>query len=725
MEMENTLDGGSEAEFVGPIPALSIMVMLVDDQSMVGEAVRRLLATEPDIDFHYCMDPLDALRQAELIKPTVILQDLVMPQVDGLDLVKVFRATPTLANTPIIVLSTREDAEVKSQSFAAGANDYLVKLPDKIELIARLRYHSQAYLSQLQRDEAYRALRESQQNLLDSNTALKALNATLEETMSARDAEATARQVVLHALQESEERFRQLAQNVPQVFWLLSPDGSQVLYISPAYAKVWSRSETYLQKDGLNWLESVHPEDQEAVAAAFMGKCALGQYSEEFRLLREDGSIIWLKDSCFPILDENRSLYRLARISSDITHSKLAEVEVHEARKEADRANLAKSEFLSRMSHELRTPLNAILGFGQLLELDGLAEKSSGYVNQILKGGQHLLELINEVLEIARIESGHLAMSLEPVSLGEVLDQVTSLLTPLTAAAGITLESRLEAEEVQHVMADRQRLKQVLLNLLSNAVKYNRRGGNVCFSHALMQLPAADGLQSQEEVPGQMVKISITDTGPGLSREDLEKLFIPFERLQAGTTEVEGTGLGLAVSRKLVEAMGGRITVESTPGQGSTFSVELPWAPNPVVQADTNLGAADQEEGIVPLDGPRCVLYVEDNLSNLNLIKCLVARMQRVELVSCVEGGQALGLALRHRPRLILLDLHLPDMNGEEVLTQLQGNASTKDIPVVILSADATPKKVESLIARGILDYLTKPLDVKKFLRILDEVLRK
>jgi signal transduction histidine kinase len=377
-----------------------------------------------------------------------------------------------------------------------------------------------------------------------------------------------------------------------------------------------------------------------------------------------------------------------------------------EATAEADRANQAKSEFLSRMSHELRTPLNAILGFAQLLELDALSAGSAESVDQILRAGRHLLGLINEVLEISRIEAKRLQLSLEPVSVRETLRHAIELVGP--SAAGLRVSVHVDViDQHLHVLADRQRLQQVLLNLLSNAVKYNRPGGAVTVSC--------------ESEAGNRLRIHVSDTGPGIAPDKLERLFTPFDRLGAEGTGVEGTGLGLALSKHLVDAMQGLMHVRSQVGMGSTFSVELPLVEGPAAIEDgLPVVASGQDD-----DSPKArlkVLYIEDNASNLRLVERIMSLRPGVTLLSAMYGRVGLELAREHQPDLILLDRHLPDLLGDEVLRFLRDDPRTRDIPVVILSADASSRQIQRLLAAGAQAYLTKPLDVGTLLKVVDEL---
>jgi signal transduction histidine kinase/CheY-like chemotaxis protein len=380
-----------------------------------------------------------------------------------------------------------------------------------------------------------------------------------------------------------------------------------------------------------------------------------------------------------------------------------------QAREEAEAANRSKNEFLSRMSHELRTPLNAVIGFGQLLERESITNDQRVSVAHILKGGHHLLGLINDVLDIARIETGDLALSQEPVLVSDLLADVLGLVSPLADQRGIhLLKSRGDAVE-EYVLADRHRLQQVLLNLLSNAVKYNRMGGSVAVSC--------------ERPTPTTLRINVTDTGPGIPSEQLAQLFVPFERLGAERSSIEGTGIGLTLSRQLAEAMGGTLDLTTEVSRGSTFWVELPRAEGPVERYERLAVPHIGEHAVTPPStGPtRRVIYIEDNLANLSLVQRILAERERIEIIPAMQGRLGLELAQEHQPSLILLDLHLPDISGDEVLHRLREDPLTAHIPVVIVTADATPGHLQRLLNAGALAYLTKPLDVSEILALIDE----
>jgi signal transduction histidine kinase/ActR/RegA family two-component response regulator len=391
------------------------------------------------------------------------------------------------------------------------------------------------------------------------------------------------------------------------------------------------------------------------------------------------------------------------------------------SRREAELANRAKSEFLSRMSHELRTPLSAVLGFARLLEMDELTADQEESVALILRAGHHLLGLIDEVLDLARIEVGGMALSIEPVDVVEALEDAPELVAPMAATAGITLAGPGGPDgptPSASVRADRQRLVQVLLNLLSNAVKYNRPDGRIDVAITVAAGVGADAADAATDAP-PTIAVSVADTGPGIPDDRLEDLFVPFERLGAEATDVEGTGVGLSIARELAGAMGGQLDVASEVGRGSTFTLRLPGAEapeprSPVLETDARPHPAGAPK--------RRVVYIEDNSANLRLIERVLQRRADLDLVTASHGQLGLDLVRQERPALVLLDLHLPDISGEEVLAALRADPATADLPVAILSADATTRQVDRLLEAGADRYLTKPVDVVALLEAVDEL---
>jgi len=377
------------------------------------------------------------------------------------------------------------------------------------------------------------------------------------------------------------------------------------------------------------------------------------------------------------------------------------------AQEEAATANRAKSEFISRMSHELRTPLNAVIGFAQVLELfEDLTENQAKSVKSIKTGGEHLLSLINEVLDISQVEAGRVSLSPEPVSVADVVSETADLLKPAADGRDIAILTPASMHRNQTVFADRQRLKQVLLNLVGNAVKYNRSRGTVTIDC----VEAGDG----------RLRILVTDTGSGIAPAQIPLLFTPFERLGAERTGIEGTGIGLALSKRLTEVMGGTIGVESVVGEGTTFWVEFPTAESPIDRYRRLDGPEAQE----PQEVSRRVLLIEDNLSNVKLIEeVLDHRFPELDLQPVIQGMVGLELAREHQPLLILLDLNLPDVAGEKVLAELRDDPRTARIPVVVVSADATQRQVRRLLSSGASAYLTKPIDVSELMRHIEDAI--
>ena len=397
-------------------------------------------------------------------------------------------------------------------------------------------------------------------------------------------------------------------------------------------------------------------------------------------------------------------------IVRDITERKLVENQLLEAKENAEKANHAKSDFLSRMSHELRTPLNAILGFGQILEMDELSASQNEGVHHIIKAGRHLTSLINEVLDIARIESGRQDLSLEPLKINALISDVSTLMAPLATERNIHIQIPDLDKCDTLVVADLQRLKQVLLNLISNALKYNHDAGRV-------------ELFCEENQDG-ILRINVRDTGPGIAPDNLKRVFEPFERLDADSKGIEGSGVGLALSKALIEAMGGVLGLDSQIGKGSTFWVELPIVEHDPAEHQSphllqeSLKSPDFDDNDIAT-----VLYIEDNIANFRLVEVALSHRPHIKLMTAMQGELGIDLALRHQPDLILLDIHLPVLMGDKVLARLKAQPETQHIPIVVISADATRSKIEDLLMAGAHSYLTKPFNIKELLQTADTLL--
>lgn len=475
------------------------------------------------------------------------------------------------------------------------------------------------------------------------------------------------------------------------------------------------------------FLNAIHPDDRDAVNDAYRRSLQTQEaYEITHRLLMPDGRVKYVTErgvSCFNT--EGKPIRSVGTVQ-DVTTLKQTEMALkqlndeleervqqrtellYQAKEEADRANSAKSEFLSRMSHELRTPMNAIMGFAQLLETDEetpLTLDQADNVREIRHAGRHLLELINEILDLARIETGRLALSLEPVELPVLITECMGLLQPLTLEQGIKLA--LDKDGVTTVQADRLRLRQILLNLLSNAIKYNCHEGTVQISCSLV----GEG----------RVKIEICDSGRGIAAADLPRLFKPFERIESAYDGIEGTGIGLALSKRLIEAMDGSIGVESVVGTGSTFWIELATANMDIYpSADADIDALVQNT----YESARMLLYIEDNPANLRLVQKIISTHTQLEMLDAHTAEEGLKLAMAHHPDLIMLDINLPGMNGFDALRHLHNDPITSDIPVIAISANAMERDIKKGLSAGFTDYLTKPLDIPKFLALLDTLLK-
>jgi PAS domain S-box-containing protein len=452
---------------------------------------------------------------------------------------------------------------------------------------------------------------------------------------------------------------------------------------------------TILDEDGL----SISNESRPEVIARTEGASAEGSGA----VVDGDGEMRWLEIAAHPLERTHAQRFVVATYKDVSEHRRIATA--LRAAMEADRA---KSEFLSRMSHELRTPLNAVLGFAQLLEMSVLDARQRESVTQILSAGRHLLDLVDDLLDLDRIDREQVEVDVEPVRVAGVLQEAFELVQPLAVAKGIVFDLQLGRAARAHVVADRRRLRQVLLNLFTNAINYNRPNGSVVVA-----------CRERDEI----VVIRVRDTGYGLSAGEQSRIFTPFERLNAEQRGIEGTGVGLALSKHLTEAMGGIIGVESRPDEGSTFWVALRLAP-PTIGIAESAPPVDPECAAAVLartaSVPRRILYIEDNDASRVLTRELMAHLSGVELVTASLGREGIEYARAQRPDVILLDLHLPDMRGEDVLRELRADTSMQHTPVIVISADAVPSRIEEVTKAGAAAYITKPIEAAALFSALE-----
>jgi PAS domain S-box-containing protein len=502
--------------------------------------------------------------------------------------------------------------------------------------------------------------------------------------------------------------FNHIIENVADAVITIDSVGS-IGSFNPAAEKLFGYS--FAEIIGCN-IKQLMPEPYRSEHDQYLARHMAGQSAGiigkqvELTGQRKDGSIFPLELTVTAMeIDKNQHFVGILR---DISERKLYEQAIIAARDEAELANNAKSEFLSSMSHELRTPMNAILGFGQLLEIDdGLNEDQADCVDEMLKAGRHLLELINEVLDLSKIESGNINFSLEPLSCAEVISECLALVKPIAQMQGITINDETNGSYLMR--ADRIRLKQVLLNLLSNAIKYNRPQGKVS-----VRIIAQQGF----------VRLTVSDTGYGISAARRQELFQPFSRLGAEETDIEGTGIGLTISRRLVEMMGGSIGMDSEEGRGSRFWIELPEVASGQGVPDNDLMQQATTATVAPgAENLYTVLYIEDNPANIRLVSQVLGKNPQLRLITAHTPELGLALASARHPELILLDINLPGMDGYQVLSVLRSLGSTKNTPVLAISANATERDIERGLAAGFEEYITKPIDIRHFLETVERLL--
>ena len=625
-----------------------------------------------------------------------ILLDLIMPGLSGQEACKLIKQRAIWRDIPLIMLTAHDDRDAMIECINAGADDYIAKSADFEVLKVRLRAHLR------------------RKHFEDENHRIR-------EKLVRSETEATARVLIEAEQLKLDQRLRD------QQFYtrsLIESNIDALMTTDPAgiITDVNKQMEalTGSTRDELigSPFKSYFTDSARAEAGIKLVLSDKKVTDYELTARARDGKKTLVSYNATTFHDRDRTLQGVFGVARDVTERKRFEqalqetnVELESAKSAAEKANLAKSDFLSGMSHELRSPLNAILGFAQLMDTASPppSDLQKESITQILQAGWHLLKLINEILDLSVVESGKVSLSLEPVSLPEVLLECQTMMEAQAQQRGIVMTFP-QFKQPSFIWADQTRLKQIVINLLSNAIKYNQASGQVTVDYTVMS--------------SERIRISFKDTGAGLSPEKITQLFQPFNRLGQEAGIVAGTGIGLVVTKQLVELMDGVMGVDSTVGQGSVFWVELRSTPAPELKVTAPEEAAPKL-AIKPIDAPqKILLYIEDNPANMRLVERLIDRRTDIKLLKAVDGLQGIALARASLPDVILMDINLPGISGIDALKALQEDASTAHIPVVAISANAMSRDIEVGRQLGFFRYLTKPIVVEEFMSTLDLALR-
>jgi PAS domain S-box-containing protein len=518
-------------------------------------------------------------------------------------------------------------------------------------------------------------------------------------------------------LRASEEKFRQLAENIRQVFWMFDATGTELLYVSPAYEAIWARPRQSLFANPLSWMEAIHPEDRERAHAAFLRQLKGEDVDSEYRIHTPDGELKWVLDRAFPIYGDAGEIIKVVVIAEEITQRKQAEALAHVAREAAESANRAKSEFLANMSHEIRTPMNAVIGMTAVLLETELNPRQREYLEAVHSSGESLLDLIDGILDFSKIEAGKLELDPVYFELRDILDTARLMLRSKAEQKRLQLSFEIAPGVPRHLWGDSGRLRQVLLNLGGNAIKFTSQGQ--------VEIEARLLAEDRNTVT---LRFAVRDSGIGISEARQAEIFLPFVQAETSTTRrYGGTGLGLSICRQLVRLMGGEMGVESRPGEGSTFWFIVPFEKRPVeLRAAPEIGQDSGAESI-PIPFPRQappfgrILVAEDNITNQQVVQAILEKLgYSADVVS--NGREAVDALRRRSYHLVLMDCQMPEMDGYEAtacIRQPQSEVLNPRIPIIALTAYAMKGDREKCRAAGMDDYLPKPINSALLARIV------
>ena len=650
-------------ELTTGIPKEPYRIMIVDDDPIISNFYALILEQE-GMTVTVLNDPGKTMEMIDKANPELILLDIYMPNCSGLELTTIIRQQEKYAGISIILLSAEADYERQLAAKKLGGDDFLTKPVDPDYLVATIS------------SRVYRA------------RTLNTMNINL-----------------LNTMRELENQ--QFALDQHAIVSITNING-EIIYVNDKFCDISGYNKTELIGKNHKILKSGrHSIDyyERMWKTISQGKVWQGEVCNT----KESGDLYWVNVTIVPFMDESMRPYQYVAISSDISSRIMAEQNLLMARDTAVKANQAKSDFLSKMSHELRTPLNAIMGFSQLLDAapdNPLSEAQALYLKEITNASEHLLNLINEVLDLSRIEANQLKVENINIPLSAFLDECTALIAPIARNKGITLFKNYVDNNRLAVLADPIRLKQIMVNLLSNGVKYNSPRGSI-------------DIRTRPDKDDGII-IEVIDSGHGITQDQINQLFQPFTRLPQHKSE-EGTGIGLALSKKLVELMGGEIGVKSQIGKGSKFWIRLQQT---VAETEEYAEPAKlpARRKTIKKSGIFKILYIEDNLVNHSLIKEILKQRPEMQLLHAETAESGIEMVKASHPDMILMDINLPGMDGFECLKLLRNDADIPKIPVIAISAYASNDNIQQAISAGFDDYITKPIEIKEFLDILDSV---